>query len=84
MDPLRAAATRIPVRPNPARDWQVAALLLATLPDPMSSAGACDRKDRQRLRWLAPIESRDHAGWQNLGDEAHRRGTAALAILLGT
>lgn len=40
----KAAATKIPVRSNPERDWQDAALLLATIPDPISASEACDKK----------------------------------------
>jgi hypothetical protein len=78
----KAAATRIPVRENQERDWQDAALLLATMPDPIGAAEACTRKDRQRLRWLRPLESRDHRGWANLDSEGHRRGLTALDFLL--
>jgi hypothetical protein len=81
----KAAATAIAVRQNPERDWQDAALLLATIPDPLSAAQECGRKDRQRLRKLVPLERRDHVGWESLNDdEAYRRGTSALAFLLGT
>lgn len=78
----KASATAIPIRDNRERDWQDAALLLATIPDPISTAEACDGKDRQRLRRLTPLESRDHPGWANLDDEALRRGSATLAFLL--
>lgn len=79
---LKAAATEISARENPERDWQDAALLLATIPDPISAAEACDDKDRQRLRLLTPLDSRDNSGWANLDDEAYRRGTATLAFLI--
>ncbi len=79
----KAAATAIAVRENPDRDWQDAALLLATIPDPVSAGDLCDKKDRQRLRLLTPLEDRDHVGWAHLDDEAYRRGNATLAFLLG-
>jgi hypothetical protein len=78
----KAAATTIPIRENRERDWQDAALLLATIPDPISTAEACGNKDRQRLQRLTPLENRDHPGWANLDDEAFRRGSATLAFLL--
>lgn len=80
----KAAASEIAVRQNPERDWQDAALLLATIPDPIGAADECDKKDRQRLRKLDPLTSRDHRGWDNLDDEAYRRGTSTLAFLLAT
>jgi hypothetical protein len=79
----KAAATSIPGRGNPGRDWQDAALLLATIPDPISAADECDAKDRRRLRLLRGLESREHGGWASLDDEAHRRGVACLSFLLG-
>jgi len=79
----KAAATTIPVRDNPARDWQDAALLLALVPDPFVAAEACGNKDRRRLRLLLALTDRDHVGWANLDDEAYRRGTSTLEFLLG-
>lgn len=79
---LKAAATTIAARENPERDWQDAALLLATIPDPIGAAEACDNKDRKRLRLLTPLDAREHAGWANLDEEAYRRGTATLAFLI--
>jgi len=80
----KAAATGIAVRQNPERDWQDAALLLATIPDPIGAADECNAKDRERLRKLRPLENRDHRGWDSLDDEAYRRGTSTLAFLLNT
>ena len=79
----KAAATGIPVRENPVRDWQDAALLLATIPDPISAADECDKKDRYRLQRLRPLQSREHLAWEALDDEAYRRGTSAFAFLIG-
>jgi hypothetical protein len=79
----KAVATTIAVRTNPQRDWQDAALLLAAVPDPFAVAAECNRKDRERLRLLTPLEDRDHAGWATLDDEDYRRGTSTLDFLIG-
>ncbi len=78
----KAAATTIPVRDNPTRDWQDAALLLAHVPDPYEMAERTTVKDRRRLAALAELENRRHPGWDRLSDEDHRRGTVALQVLL--
>jgi hypothetical protein len=77
-----AAATEIAVRTNPERDWQDAALLASLIADPVATASQCNGKDRQRLRRLLPLEDRNHRAWAPLGDDEHRRGAAALRILL--
>lgn len=79
----KAAATGIVGRENPERDWQDAALLLATVADPVAAAQECERKDRQRLRLLRPLADREHVGWANLDDEAFRRGTTTLDFVSG-
>ena len=79
----KAAATQIPARQNPQRDWQDAALLLSLLDDPIAAADTLTKKDRQRLRLLEPLFDRDHRGWAVFEDDsAHRRGTATLGFLL--
>lgn len=79
----KAAATTIPVRDNPDRDWQDVALLLAAIPDPMFTAEQCGRKDRQRLGRVERLRDREHVGWANLDEESYRRGSASLAFLIG-
>lgn len=79
----KAAATTIALRDNPERDWQDAALLLATIPDPVEAAAQCAPADRKRLRRLRPLEDREHIGWANLDDDAHRHGTTALGFMIG-
>jgi len=76
-----AAATEIPVRLNPERDWQDAALLLSLVPDPVSMAAECERRDRKRLTRLAPLGDRAHVGWATLSDDDFRRGSATLDFL---
>jgi hypothetical protein len=77
----KASATKIAGRQNAGRDWQDAALLLAMVADPASTAGECNKKDRERLRLLKPLSDRDHQGWANLEDEDFRRGTSALGFM---
>lgn len=79
---IKAAATTIPVRQNPTRDWQDAALLLTLLPDPVTASSQCDRKDRERLRLLTPLRDRQHPGWALLDGSSYRTGTTALDFLL--
>lgn len=79
----KAAATTIPVRENPDRDWQDVAMLLANVPDPFALAEVATAKDRARLAKLERLEDRQHLGWALLGDDDHRRGVVALAVLMG-
>jgi hypothetical protein len=58
----KAAATTIPVRNNPDRDWQDAALLLARVRDPFELAREVGRTDRRRLLVLRELEDRRHRG----------------------
>ena len=77
----KSAATTIPVRDNPTRDWQDAAMLLAHIPDPFALASETTRTDRRRLAHLLPLADRNHSGWDLLSDDGHRRGVAALEAL---
>lgn len=77
----KAAATTIPVRTNPERDWQDAALLLALIGDPIAAAGDCTNADRRRLRKLKPLREPSHVGWDGLSD-LYDRGSAALGFLI--
>jgi hypothetical protein len=79
---LKAAATTIPVRENPMRDWQDAALLLTLLPDPLTASSECDRKDRKRLRVLTPLHDPGHRGWALVDGGSYRTGITALDFLL--
>lgn len=78
----KAAATTLPVRTHPERDWADAALLLALIDDPISAADACDAKDRKRLRRLRPLREESHPAWTLLPTDAAVRGRAALAFLI--
>jgi hypothetical protein len=79
---VKAAAHEIPVRDNPDRDWQDAALLLSMVVDPNELADQCTRKDKRRLIRLRELDDREHVGWGRLDDERYRLGTAALDLLL--
>jgi hypothetical protein len=79
----KAAATGIPARTNPERDWQDAALLLSVIADPIATADDCDTTDRKRLRLLRPLQDSDHPGWHHLDTAARANGTAALSFLIG-
>ena len=78
----KAAATNIPVRDNPERDWQDAALLLSVLADPMGTSARLNRRDRQHVERLRPLLEMSHHGWENLSGDACQRGTAALSFLI--
>jgi hypothetical protein len=79
---LKAAATTIPVRQNPDRDWSDIAFLLTLIPDPFAAAGALSAKERRTLRTQIGrlLDSRDGA-WRITRDRA-ARGHSALEFLL--
>lgn len=79
---VKAATTLLPVRENPMRDWQDAALLLSFLADPVHAAADCGPKDRKRLKALMPLLEREHTGWATLDDAEYRTGSTALGFLL--
>ena len=78
----KAAATVIPIRENPERDWQDAALLLSVLADPLGATARLNRRDHQHLDRLRPLLDTSHPGWENLSGEARQRGMAALSFLI--
>jgi len=78
----KAAATAIPTRENPERDWQDAALLLSVLADPIGTSALLNRRDRRHLDRLRPLLGPSHSGWANLSGDARQRGTAALSFLI--
>ena len=80
----KAAATTILVRQNPERDWQDAALLLSVLDDPVGTLEQLNKRDHQHLERLRPLLETSHQGWENLSEDARRRGTAALSFLIDT
>jgi hypothetical protein len=79
---LKAAATSIPARQNPERDWQDAALLLSVLADPVAASEQLGKRDLDHLRRLGPLFDTAHPGWENLSSDARRQGTAALSFLI--
>jgi len=77
----KAAATQIPVRQNPERDWADAAMALALLERPDLAAEELTPGDRRRLRRLQPL-AEQHDAWTPLGRRARQQGQDALEILL--
>jgi len=81
---VKAEALGIPVRPNRARDWQDAALLLSLVADPLECRQECDKTDRKRLARLRPLLHEPvHAGWARLPDDRRRAAEVTLQVLLG-
>jgi hypothetical protein len=79
----KAAATRIPVRRNPDRDWTDTAFLLTLIPDPYALAAQVTSGDRRKLRAVDALLRENHPAWRLLGDRA-ADGIEALRFLLGT
>lgn len=79
---VKDAATTIPARENPARDWQDAAVLLSILEDPIGTAERLRKRDRQHLGHLRPLLDPSHVGWEDLSGEDRLQGTAALSFLI--
>lgn len=77
----KAAATGIPGRENPERDWVDLAFLLSLVPDPVSTAGELTNRQQQRLRAVSALLSEDHFAWRLLGSRS-RLGIAALQFLI--
>jgi hypothetical protein len=79
----KAAATSIPVRANPERDWTDLAFLLTLIPDPVSAAAQLSNRQRRKLRAAAgALLAEDHPAWRPLGPRA-RLGITALQFLTG-
>jgi hypothetical protein len=78
----KAAATQIPARTNPERDYEDAALLLTLVDDPVAARTATSRRDLRRLRALEPLQDPDHAAWRPLTPTARRDGVATARLLL--
>lgn len=77
----KAAATGIPGRKNPERDWNDLAFLLSLVTDPIGAAAELANRQRQRLRAMSEVLTEDHAAWRQLGSRA-RLGIAALQLLI--
>ena len=79
---LKAAATALPVRRNPDRDWADAALLLSLVGNPLEMAQSASPRELARVAQLRPLFEVTHPAWTTLGRETAQRGTDALALLL--
>lgn len=80
---VKAAATQIPSRSNPDRDWGDAAFLLSLVRDPAEAAQGLTKAQRRHLRPLSPLLDTRHSVWQSLGAEHARLGRVTLEFLLG-
>lgn len=78
----KAAATAIPVRSNPERNWEDAALLLSLVRDPIATRAECGPKDLRRIAKLGGMRCDDHRAWGPLGGAERRLGSATLGLLL--
>lgn len=82
---VKAAATRIAGRRNPERDYQDAAVLLASVLDPIELRDALDKGtkgDRKLARRLEPMLDTGHGAWEVLEPSQRTRGQATLSFLL--
>jgi hypothetical protein len=78
----KAAATSIPVRANPERDWADLAFLLTLIPDPVNTAAQLSNRQRRKLRAVSALLDEDHPAWRPLDPRA-RLGITALQFLIG-
>ena len=78
----KAAATGIPTRAMPERDWTDAAFLLSLVADPLGIAASLTRRDRARLVDLEPLLDDQHFAWRALVRDRARLGHASLQLLL--
>lgn len=76
----KAAATGIPGRKNPERDWIDVAFLLSLIPDPIGTSAELTNRQRQTLRAMSAVLKEDHAAWRQLGSRSGL-GIAALQFL---
>jgi hypothetical protein len=77
----KTAATTIPGRENPQRDWTDAAFLLSLVPDPVAAEADLTTNQRRGLRCIRPLLDENHWAWRTLGERAHL-GHATLRFLL--
>lgn len=77
----KAAATGIPVRKNPERDWADLAFLLSLVPDPIDTASRLSSRQRQKIRAVGVVLTEDHFAWRQVGSRSSL-GIAALQFLI--
>jgi hypothetical protein len=78
---VKAAATRIPGRRNPDRDWVDIAFLLSLVADPVVAASDLSAQQGHRLLVVSEMLDEDHWVWQQLGERA-RLARATLQFLM--
>jgi len=77
----KTAATTIPARAIPERDWTDSAFLLSLVSDPIAAAAELTGAERRRLRRIDALLDETHSAWRPLGARG-RLGHAALQFLL--
>jgi hypothetical protein len=78
---VKAAATRIPGRENPERDWVDIGFLLSLVADPVGAAADLSKGQRRGLRAISELLDENHWVWRQLGDRS-LLGRAALQFLM--
>jgi hypothetical protein len=78
----KTAATGIPGRDDPARDWADLAFLLTLVTDPIGVAETISGGQRRKLHAIGTLLSRNHPAWSEVGERA-QAGIEALGFLLG-
>lgn len=77
----KAAATEIPARQNPERDWEDCALLLALLPK-VPEATTLGPADRRRLRNLDALTNESHPAWRPFSPGDRRQGSTMAGLIV--
>lgn len=79
---VKAAATTIPARENPDRDWLDATFLLCLVPDPVAAAAELSKAQIRRLHVISALLDEKHWAWHIFGERA-RLGHATIQFLIG-
>lgn len=78
---VKAAATRIPGRENPERDWVDVAFLLSLVADPVGAAADLGARQRRGLQIIDELLDENHWVWRQLGERS-RLGRTTLQFLM--
>lgn len=77
----KVAATTIPVRQNPDRDWIDIAFLLSLIRDPVRASAELTSSEKRRVTIAKRLLNETHPAWQAIGDRS-RLGHTTLQFLL--